>query len=248
MACEITWKSIELNRIGNRSLRSGEVHVWRFPLEIPGPSVEKLHSLLSDDERVRAARFYFPKDRRRFIVAHAALRLILQGYLHRKTGDIHFLCNRHGKPFLPGEPFEFNLSHSHEMGLVGVAFQKAVGVDIERIQWDFDCERIAERFFSPEEIAALHATHPDRRVLSFFHGWARKEAFIKAKGQGLSIPLRSFAVSVDPDETEFSLRHLSENANNELWRLRSLLFEIEYAAALAVIGGWDILQLWDCSM
>lgn len=248
MAGDITWKSFELLHSSDMSLRSGDVHVWRFSLEIPGSLEERLHSLLSEDERARADRFYFPKDRRRYIVPHAALRLILQQYLHRNTEDIHFLSNRYGKPYLPGEHLEFNLSHSHEMGLVAVAFQKAVGVDIERIQWDFDYERIAERFFSPDEIAGLQAIHPDRRVSSFFHGWARKEAFIKAKGQGLSIPLRSFSVSLDSDETEVLLRLLSGNANKELWSVRSLPFKEEYAAALAVEGEWGILQLWDFSL
>ena len=180
-----------------------EIHIWQAQLDIPQTEVSNLYESLSADERDRASRFYFEKHRRRFIVGRGTLRTILGRYLGVQPDKIRFTYNDKGKPFLV-EPkvsdFEFNLSHSDELALYAFALGVPVGVDVEVIRPLSDMDAIAKRFFSPIEYEMLQRVSPANRPLGFFNCWTRKEAYIKAQGLGLSIPLDSFAVSLAPSE------------------------------------------------
>jgi len=157
---------------------------------------------LVPDERQRAERFRFERDRRRFIVAHGVLRDILGRYLKCSPAQVSFSYNQYGKPALAQESeaigLRFNMSHSHEVALYALTRAREVGVDVELLREDFASLEIAERFFSRSEVALLNSLAPELRTDGFFNCWTRKEAYIKALGEGLSHPLDRFAVSLAP--------------------------------------------------
>lgn len=226
----------------------GEVHVWLACLDRRPSLIERLSRTLAPDERARAGRFYFQKDREHFIIARGVLRDILGRYLDVSPGRLRFGYNSYGKPALNGEhaggALRFNLSHSHGLALYAVTSGREVGVDLERVRADLADESIAEHYFSPPEVAALRALPPHLRVEAFFNCWTRKEAYIKARGEGLSLPLDRFAVSATPGEPA---RLLSvEGAPQEVsrWSLRELSCAPGYVGALAAeAGGW-LLKCW----
>jgi 4'-phosphopantetheinyl transferase len=153
--------------------------------------------LLTPDERERARRFVFDVHRRRFAVARAGLRRVLAGHLGADPAALRFVEGAHGKPALAGGELEFNLSHSHELAVVGVTRLAPIGVDVEHLRHVDGALRIAETHFAPSERAALAAAPAAERDLVFMRGWTRKEAFIKAIGEGLSHPLQRFELTLD---------------------------------------------------
>jgi medium-chain acyl-[acyl-carrier-protein] hydrolase len=213
------------------------VHVWRTPLEQPKEYLEALNKTLSLDERQRAERFYFEKDRRHFVAGRGILRALLARYLRRDPAALEFAYNPQGKPTLAGGAgdLRFNLAHSHGLALVAVAQRREVGVDLERIRPEFAGDQVAERFFSPAEVAALRTLAEDQRQDAFFACWTRKEAYMKATGKGLSLGLDCFEVSVIPGQAALlSTRHDPSAANR--WSLCDLVPGPGYAGALAVEG------------
>lgn len=220
-------------------LPDDEVHVWLIQLPGDGNLPDGLSRCLSTEESERAARFIFERDRARFIVAHTALREILAGYTGEEPAAIGLHTAEKGKPYLADHSeLRFNLSHSGCWALLAVARNREVGVDIECIRPDRSTEDIAERFFAPAEVRELKATPPDRRVQAFFACWSRKEAYIKARGEGLRIPLDSFEVSLG--ETAV----LRKAEDRERWSMCALGVPPGYAAALMVEGsGWRVKHL-----
>lgn len=229
----------------NISLPAGEVHVWRADFRLQSASVQTLFSRLSPDEQERADKFVFNKDRGRFIISRAALRQILGGYLNVSPEQIRFTCNQYGKPQLDSNDnlICFNASHSQNVGLYAFARGREVGVDVEFINEEFAGLEVAGRFFSPDEIAALNNLPQEQRTAAFFSCWTRKEAFIKAVGQGLSFPLNEFTVSVNPAELKplLSTNDLQKARN---WSLLTLFPHPGYASALAVEGAVETLRLY----
>lgn len=224
-------------------LDSRRVDVWRVFLDLKPDPVQRMESTLSADELQRAAKFHFDKDRRRYLAAHASLRGILARYLQCKPRVLKFSANEYGKPFLPEHSVEFNLSHSGDYALIAVARGRKVGVDIELIREDIELENLAARYFSPREVSELTALSPEQRTRGFFKCWTRKEAYIKAQGLGLSLPLDSFDVSLGEPA---ALRATHPNADEAArWSLRSLEVESNYAAALAVEGDGLEVRCWD---
>ena len=224
--------------LGTLTLGSNEVHVWQAALDVKASDVQRLQQILSPDERARAGRFYFRKDREHFIVARGVLRVILGRYLGMDPNQIRFSYSPHGKPALAGDSrrnaFHFNLSHSH--GLVLYAFTRAreLGIDIEHIRPDFASEQIAEHFFSHREVAALRALPAPKQTEAFFNCWTRKEAYIKARGEGLSLPLDQFQVSLVPGEPAALLSTNGDPQETSRWSLQTLDPGHGYVAALAV--------------
>jgi len=220
------------------ALTGNEVHVWRATLARPAARVAELYALLSSEERNRAARFRFRRDQEQFIVARGVLRQLLGTYLDRPPADLTFAYSAYGKPALGGEagphPLRFNLAHSHALALYAFALGFEVGVDLEYIRADFGGERIAERFFSAREVTTLLTIDASSQTEAFFNCWTRKEAYIKALGEGLSHPLDSFTVSMRPGEPAALLS--VEGGEGELtrWLLRELDAAPGYAAALVV--------------
>jgi 4'-phosphopantetheinyl transferase len=225
------------------------VDVWRIPLQAPPDRLEEYRAVLNEAEQNRLASFYFQADRLRFLVAHGVLRSILGRYLGQPPVALSFSVNAFGKPALApawgDPPLSFNLSHSRDLALLAVAAGRHTGVDVEYIRPELVDERIPERFFSPAEVAALRRLPPGQQKDVFFQVWTRKEAFIKAKGMGLSIPLDQFDVSVTPGEPAALLRYAPDPAETACWELVSLQPGPGYAAALAVAGGGWALKNWE---
>lgn len=186
-----------LLRHGLRPLaaRLDGVRVWRTSLHSGAVQLSRYLALLAVEEQARAARFRFAADRRRFIVAHARLRLLLAAYTGMTAAAITFRHNRHGKPLLYGFPrLHFNLSHSGERAVFAVSVGGAVGVDIEQCNGDTKFESVARRFFTPAEFDALQGIAASRRRRAFFALWTCKEAVVKANGKGLASQLSAFEI------------------------------------------------------
>jgi len=180
---------------------TAEVHVWLIALDAEDSAVSLCETLLSDDELARANRYRFPRDRRRFIMARGCLRVILGSYLAVPPQSVQFLYNTHGKPSLSdlhNTTIEFNLSHTDEIALLAVTNGVRVGIDIESGEALTDCRSLAERFFHSSEAAELATLPEDGYKQAFLNVWTRKEALMKAIGEGLAIGLEDVVVSVLP--------------------------------------------------
>ena len=218
-----------------------EVHVWRADLNQEDSTVRACYELLQPDERQRADKFHFPRDREHFTVARGVLRQILGGYLGSAPGEIRFAYNKYGKPALADDAvndlLSFNVSHSKDIALYAVAGgRRRIGLDIEHLRADFDSLTLAERFFSPAEVAALCALPAEQQGLAFFNCWTRKEAYIKALGEGLSHPLDKFSVSHAPGELAALLSTDDDPQEASRWSLVELFPGDGYVAALAFEG------------
>ena len=232
-------------------LPNNAVHVWQASLHMSAPCLRTLEGTLAADERARAERFYFQKHREHFIAGRGLLRNILSRYLDKEPDQLRFSYNAYGKPALTeqtgAEGLCFNLSHSHEIALYALTRRREIGVDIEYFRPDVEAEKLAERFFSPREAAALRALPEHLRKEGFFNCWTRKEAYIKAEGEGMAIPLSTFDVSLTPGEPAALLRTQNQPQETARWSLQALNPAPDYAAALAVKGhDWE-LKCWQWS-
>jgi 4'-phosphopantetheinyl transferase len=217
------------------ALGEDEVHVWRIALDCGGG--DSLRSRLSSDELARAARFHFERDRTRFSVARAALREILAHYLGTGPAEIAFVYGDHGKPALaPYGDLHFNLSHSHDLALCAVTRGREVGVDVERIRELDDLEGIATATFSQRERETLAQLAGPERLAGFFNAWTRKEAFVKALGEGLSHPLDRFDVSLAPTARPRLERIDGDSTRAARWSLAAVVIDAAHAAAVVVEG------------
>jgi len=217
-----------------------EVHVWRIDLMTSPRAGSTLYDTLSEDEVARAARFIYDRHRDAFIAARSSLRMILGRYLARSPASLAFTYGPYGKPYLAqegeGSGLQFNLSHAGAMALVAVVQGRDVGVDIERIEAGRAHEEIAERFFAAEEVEAFRSVPQAARVEAFFNGWTRKEAFMKASGQGLTLGLDRFCVTLRPGEPAAVLSTAWDPDEAGRWSMTALYPAPNYAAALAVEG------------
>ncbi len=219
------------------SLVPDTADVWRINLE--RPAIDPLHyrALLDATECARADRYRFEADRNRFTIVRGALRMVLARYTGVPTADIAFVFSKHGKPALApntcNEPITFNVSHSGAFALIGVTRDHAIGVDVEEIERKVSLEKIAERFFSPDEVTRLRQFPQAEQRAAFFACWTRKEAFIKAHGDGLSLALDSFSVTLDPDRPPRLLRFDGE-PSIDTWTLTAPDVSEGYAGAVCV--------------
>ena len=225
------------------------VHVWRLSLDLPPDGVQVLRGSLTEDEISRAGRYHRETDRTRFIVARGLLRVILARYLNVRPEEIQFRYNSWGKPYLapdrhPSPPL-FNLSHSYGLALCGLSRNRMVGVDLERVRLLTEYEQIMEQVFCPQEIRTLTALPDPMRQRTFFSNWTRKEAYIKALGRGLSIPLNRFDVSAgSPVPTSVTSESWGFPKTTR-WSLQDLNLGDKYVGAVAVEGDTPQLQCWD---
>lgn len=229
-------------------LLKNEIHVWLAFLEVSSTCLEYLHRILSDDEVNRAAKYCFEQDRKRFIIRRGLLRCILSRYLGQSPDALAFQYNNHGKPALASifrQPsICFNLSHSEELTLYAITRKREVGVDIEYIRPFEDAEDIVKRFFSSREKAEF-ATLPERiKNQAFFTCWTLKEAYIKARGEGLSYPLSNFSVSMTPDEPARLVEIKGDKSKKNRWSLKTILPGAGYIAAVAVEGHGLAIRHW----
>lgn len=226
-------------------LNPGEIHVWAVRLDPAPERVERLERLLDPDERERAGRFRFDKHRRQFVVGRGALRTLLGGYLGIRPQDVRFTYGHRGKPFLAppqdaGGLF-FNLTNSDELALVGFISGVEIGVDVEYMRSMPDCEQIAERYFSDAERRVLRGIPRPLKEEAFFNCWTRKEAYLKAVGEGLAAPLDSFAVTLAPGEPPCMLTLEGDAERASRWFFHHLRPAEDYLGAVAVEGGtWEV--------
>ncbi|OQY27678.1 MAG: hypothetical protein B6244_09755 [Candidatus Cloacimonetes bacterium 4572_55] len=217
-------------------LPENHVHVWNAELNHPLSIIGYFRAILSEDERARADRFYFDRDRNRYISARGTLRYIIGEYLSTAPDRIRFQYSEHGKPRVsfPSDSVSFNLSHSHQRALYGFIKKGRIGIDVEYVRSNMDEMGIARRFFSASEADDLLKLTGNERLLGFFRCWTRKEAYIKALGHGLTHPLGKFGVSLLPDQPTALLFSDMDPAEPKRWRMCDLSPGQGYVAALAI--------------
>ncbi len=210
------------------------VGLWTIRLDAPAAGAPET---LSPDELERAARFHFEIHRQRFIASRGALRLILGTCLGTDPAALAFHYTATGKPFLAGSPVRFNVSHSAGNALIAVAHGREVGIDLEETHPKEDLLALAERFFASSERAAVASAAPSDRPSIFYRIWTRKEAYIKACGEGLSLALDSFAVPVVPDTDTALVASARGPAELARWQLHAIPSPPGFAAALVIEPG-----------
>jgi 4'-phosphopantetheinyl transferase len=219
-------------------LTDDHVHIWRIALTRSMGSLQELQSLLTVQELDRADRFRFTKDRQRFIMVRSLLRVILSRYLDLNPGQLQFVYNQYGKPALAPalvtRGLSFNLSHAHELALVAVAWDRQLGIDLEYIRPIPEIEQITARILSPQEKEIFRGTPAIEKLQVFFHYWTCKEAYIKARGEGLSLPLDQFQVGPILDEGHPLLSVNGDPKEALRWSIRKLIPAPGYVAALVV--------------
>ncbi len=230
------------------ALPENAVHVWPVALDSPSWDTSELEQSLSPDELKRARRFHFPRDQQRFTVSRACLRIVLGSYLGQAPREISFSYSETGKPFLSGHLAQsglcFNVSHSDTLALLGVVRGREIGVDIERIRYDIEFEAIARRFFSATEFSTFNQLPAALKPIAFFQCWTRKEAFVKAVGQGLGYPLDEFDVSFAPGEDARLLGTRRDTAEASRWSFSVPATPSDYIAAVAVKAPQGIVSCW----
>lgn len=224
-----------------------EVHLWSVDLRPSPERVAKYRRLLSPDELGRAERFHFERHRRRFVVRRGALRRLLGAYLDREPRSLTFGEGEKGKPFVDegGVPAEgalhFNLTDSKDLALYAFTCGAELGIDVEILRPMPDGQNIAEHFFSLEEQEALRAVPAPSKDLAFFNCWTRKEAYIKAIGEGLSEPLDRFSVTLRPEDPARFVHLGGDPRRAAYWSLYHLVPESGAVGALAFEGeGWSV--------
>lgn len=224
-----------------------ETHIWRLPLELTISELEKAKSLLVEDEKTRAERFYFDKHRNHYVAARSQMRKILGFYLNIDNEKIIFSYNEFGKPFLDNEAIHFNLSHSHNLALFAVNLRYELGIDIEWMHRKTNLLEIGERFFSANEYAELKSLPAELQRQGFFNCWTRKESYIKARGKGLGLPLSKFEVSLLPGEPVCLKSTLHDPEAVNKWSLYAFNPHPEYAAGFTINNNHTQFSFWDGS-
>jgi 4'-phosphopantetheinyl transferase len=227
------------------ALPADQVHVWRASLKLSQSSIASLRRTLTQDELNRAARYRAELDRDRFTASRGLLRAILGRYLGMPPERLRFSYGPYGKPALVpdsgSDKIQFNVSHCCDSAFLAFARNRRVGVDLECIRSLPEASQLADRYFSAKERLAFHALPEGERLSAFFRCWTRKEAFVKARGEGLALPLDGFDVSLAPDEPAKLLAVREDAGEAARWSLRELPAPPGHLAALAVEGSdWHL--------
>ena len=220
-------------------LPDDEVHVWQVDLVAWDKAADSLLELLSAEEQERAVRFKFPGPRNQYVISRALLRRALGRYLKIEAREVRFRTATNGKPELAADSYvRFNLSHTQGATVFAVTHKRHVGVDVERIRTDTNAMELAERFFSRPEVQWLRSQPASELMASFFSCWTAKEAYIKAQGEGLSMPLSSFGVVAVPGgaSCKLQLEVYDDPEESKRWSMWRLQLAPDLRAALAVEG------------
>jgi len=230
-----------------RGRSADSVHIWAASLQVSAEALTQLAALLAPSERERAARFHFPIHRDRFITGRGFLRQLLAAYLGVEPALLEFTCGPAGKPALTGSAstLHFNVAHSEDLLLIAVTRSGIVGVDVEHVRILPDFEELVARFFSPAECCQFHNLPVEQKPVGFFNLWTRKEAWLKATGQGIAHLLNQVEVSFLPSEPARLIR-LPPAYLNSTWSLHELAPNRGFAAALAIAGDAPAIHCWRC--
>jgi 4'-phosphopantetheinyl transferase len=219
-------------------LNSQDVHLWRAFLRQSATCIDKLTPLLSEDELSRAASFHFENDRERFILCRGILRIILGRYLDINPKHLKFRSGPYGKPYLVNESagahIQFNLTHSHNLALYAFTSNCMIGIDVEYILQIMDIEHIVDNSFSDYEISIFKTLKPNQKEIAFFNCWTRKEAYVKAIGEGLNLPLHTFDVSLAPNEPSRILSISGSTNEALLWSIETFIPAVDHVATVAI--------------
>ena len=221
------------------------VHIWHIPLDRSHLETGKLSELLSEQEQARAKRFHDDRNRNRFIVARGILRIILSDYTNIPANHLVFGSNLYGKPYLKhahtNEILEFNLAHSQDQGILAVAIGRSVGIDLEFIRPIRNYSKMAQSVFTESENRAIRLMPEDKRLIAFFTCWARKEAYVKSIGLGLS-HFQSFNVAVEPDaECVYPEINPGCELDHDVSTIRTMNLLPGYIGAVAAKGvDWEV--------
>lgn len=243
MSIVCCWNSVNIVP----TLEKYEAHVWCADLNFSEEEIPKFFELLSEEEKNRAQRFHFTKDRTHFIAARSLLRKILAQYVNIAPEKLQFIYNAFGKPALQHHAdLQFNLSHSHSVALFAITREQSIGVDIEFMERNCDIDAIVERYFSANEYLIIKNLSGREKIQAFFNGWARKEAFLKALGEGLSYPLAQVEVTLNSAIPAKIIALHDIKLNLVDWHLQALDPLPHYAAALVVKGNLQSVKtgLW----
>ena len=231
---ELEWRQA----VPGKLINSNEVHVWRVFLDVTTVELENLLRFLSVDELARAERFVFEHDQKRFVTARGMLRKILGSYLNKHPGKICFEYGSHGKPMLADDPGDnnicFNLSHSGSLALYAITLRRKIGIDIENIRDDISVGQVARQFFSQNEVSSLEKIDISKRSRLFFQYWTRKEAFLKARGEGISFPMEQCDVSLISGGVLSPVTVQDNNREFSSLYVQDLFPRNGYAAAIAI--------------
>ncbi|WP_150451330.1 4'-phosphopantetheinyl transferase family protein [Arenibacter lacus] len=239
------------NMIGGKSLdlaslESGAVRIWYIDASARIDS--RYYEMLNACEKIRAEKYKFIKDKNMFITARSVLRMLSAFYLNKTPSQIEIKYGPFGKPYLYGENrLKFNISHSGCRVVLAFCKQGAIGVDIEKIKTNFDVMEIAENYFSEMEVNALGAIPQADQKKAFFRCWTRKESFLKAIGEGLSLPLDSFSVTLDDDKNAKLLETKWDPSEKEKWKMFAFVPDTNYMGAISVHSNIENIKYyrWD---
>lgn len=220
-------------------LTEGVVHLWMLSLDRPSQERDYFFSLLSEDERIRANKFYFETARSQFIVGRGLLRTLLGEYLHIDPARVEFDYEAHGKPMLKKNQFDqliqFNVSHSEQWGIAAVCLNCRIGVDIEWHRPLADMDDLARQFFTKRESALLESLSGKKKRELFYRLWTCKESYLKASGEGLLIPLDQVEVRFEAGD----VASLLSNDGREMseWRVHTFSPLNDYQCAVCIESG-----------
>ncbi len=220
-------------------LPDDEIHVWRIPLDLPKWQIHELEQALSQDEELRADRFYFARHKRRYIAARGSLRKILGIYLDSDPESLLFSYSTKGKPSIPNGNIFFNLSHSNELALCAISGNRLIGIDIEHLRPVNDIEGLSKRYFSHQEFQIIKSLPFEKKTETFYTIWTFKEAYLKAIGKGLE-GLEQVEVSFSQEKPSGLLKINGRNLNAKSWGVSRIKPAREYTAALAVEEGGNM--------
>jgi 4'-phosphopantetheinyl transferase len=233
-----------VNANSKPALKLDEIHAWLFDLDDPRQNPSVWDKILSEEEVGRSRHYHFEKDRLRFIIRRGILRKLLGLYTGLEPSAIAYKTNSHGKLSLISHPLQFNLSSCQNQCVFAFTMEKEVGVDIEQVRPLSDLPRLLECWVSPEERAGLCAQAPAVQLEAFYHVWTQKEAFIKASGEGLTVSLKNFSVSIYPNEPGrlLSINCGSDDASH--WKMASYVPEAGWRVAVCVRAETNLKVLW----
>ncbi|WP_304516729.1 4'-phosphopantetheinyl transferase family protein [Cecembia rubra] len=242
------WK----NELPIKPISKNQVDICRGPLSLSEKERDLFLEILSPEEKEKAFRFHFEKDRTAYIASRGMLRLFLSHYMEEKPESIQFEYNDFGKPFLKNGIYDkklhFNLAHAGNLVLFAFTSDQEIGIDVEFIREDFSIDTIVNNYFCSQEIQEIQKLDPSAAFTLFFKFWARKEAILKAMGKGLSFPLEKCNVSLVRG-LDFSRVILTDAQEvDKVWYVMDLLYEDKYTAALALKKPEVELSFWDFPM
>jgi len=233
------------------TLAEKEIHIWRADLDLPDRSIQQLNQILSTDERMRAERFHFEKDKKKFVIGVGILRAMLSPYVGVEPKELRFIHGKRGKPMLDdvfaNGSIQFNMSHSEGLALYGFTRDHEIGVDIEFVRDIPEMDKIAEQFFSIKENDVFRSLPDSKKKEAFFNCWTRKEAFVKAIGDGLYQGLDKFDVALIPGEPARLLRIGGDSKIASRWLIQDLKPAPGFTAAFAAEGHHWRLHFWQWS-